>query len=485
MKRFKLASANRNIFKGLERFSLSVLLFSLVSFLPTSAKAANILLYYLSDGGAGSDALKLATILTNAGNVVTAIGLTAANYDNPPAPDGFANWGSFDQVWDLRYVNGNNNGCGTGSPTYADYFTTNWSTAATNYLNSCGKFFTFMENAAFDGKDGGLYGFLNSVGATSGYACSDNDNSTGDNSSVVTGLPGAAFMFSEFAGGIPTTKLNGTAFATIGPGNWTNVQENRAIAEGWTGAQMSGLTAPVACRGMMFMVEDYSMWFYYPTANQGGFDDSTTTANFFSAAANWLGNTACNCNTPTFTYTPTVTNTFTVTPTSTFTPLVTNTFTSTSTSTATSTFTVTATSTSTFTATNTSTATFTPTVTSTFTSTNTPTITFTPTSTPTWTATAPPDIFYVSNNLLNTSNGGSVSIYVSYPFFPGTFDLWVYNSAGEFIKNLNTGYVNTPIQQSFHWDGTNNAGAKVASGVYLFYLIEPSDRKLKRMLLIR
>ena len=94
--------------------------------------------------------------------------------------------------------------------------------------------------------------------------------------------------------------------------------------------------------------------------------------------------------------------------------------------------------------TNTPTITFTPTITDTPTVTSTPTITYTPTitSTPTNTPTVTPtplpnlDLFYVSQNIFNPDSGGSLSIQVQYSKFPGEYDLWIYNSAGEHIKTL-------------------------------------------------
>jgi len=479
---------------------LGLLFLTLAVFLPSSGKAANILFYYSSCDAFSSTLLKAVTVLQNAGNVVTKVDVGCTTGFCPAEI-----WTNYDQVWDCRYANVNGGCPGTAQ---TDNFTACWQTKGQDYIeNHCGNMFILGENAGFGSRDDGDYTFLKTIGAVgpglvncpTGSANANDSN--GGQVTLPSTLPGTTQYFGDFIGGIPTSLLNGTSFVNLAAG-WNGTNVNRSVASGWSGAaQMTNLTG---CNvGKLFMDWDMSKWLF------GDYDGNAAakaiTDTFYASIASWLGVAACSCNTPTFTPTPGATNTFTptatFTATSTFTPIATATFTSTATftatasftststktftATATSTFTATATSTATFTATNTSTSTFTPTITATFTSTNTPTITFTSTSTPTWTATAPPDIFYVSKNLLNTSNGGSVSIYVSYPYFPGPFDLWVYNSAGEFIKDLNTTYTTIPIQQSFKWDGTNNAGAKVASGVYLFYLIEPSDRKLKRMLLIR
>jgi len=187
--------------------------------------------------------------------------------------------------------------------------------------------------------------------------------------------------------------------------------------------------------------------------------------------------------TATFTFTPTNTGTSTFTPTATFTP--TSTFTKTNTGTSTFTFTPT----NSFTATLTPTITFTPSNTFTFTATNTPTSTNTPCGYPGNTCTPTPtpvfiNIFYVSQNVLKSSQG-PVSLFVEYNHFPGDYSLTIFNSAGERIKDLDAQYLTQPVTQSYKWDGTNNAGSKCASGVYMFYLREPFDRSLKRILLIR
>ncbi len=179
-------------------------------------------------------------------------------------------------------------------------------------------------------------------------------------------------------------------------------------------------------------------------------------------------------NTPTNTPTLTPTNTPTTTPTNTATPSSTNTATVTSTVSATNTATATATFTPTSSATNSPTITITPTVTSS------PTITATPTATlPT------ADVFYVSANTYNPSTDNPVSICVEYSQFPGEYDLWIYNTAGEHIRTLDHQELSGPISQSYTWDGTNKYKDKCASGVYILYLVEPFSQKLKRIILIR
>ncbi len=129
----------------------------------------------------------------------------------------------------------------------------------------------------------------------------------------------------------------------------------------------------------------------------------------------------------------------------------------------------------------------TPKITSTPTQTPTNTPTATITCTPTVTPTPIPDLdtFYVAQNVYNATNDNPVSIFVQYTKFPGTYSLWIYNSAGEHIRTLDNQVLSAPISQSYHWDGKNKYGDNCASGVYVLYLVEPFSQKMKRLLLIR
>ncbi len=119
------------------------------------------------------------------------------------------------------------------------------------------------------------------------------------------------------------------------------------------------------------------------------------------------------------------------------------------------------------------TASYTPTLTPTPTITNTPGATWTPET----------DIFTVTKNLFQ--GGEPVFITVGTSQYPGNLELSVYNSAGEHIKTLVDRYLTAPYTGTVYWDGTNKFGDKVASGVYIFYLVEPFDRKVKRIIFIK
>ncbi len=138
------------------------------------------------------------------------------------------------------------------------------------------------------------------------------------------------------------------------------------------------------------------------------------------------------------------------------------------------------------TATPTSSPTPTPTVTATATETpcGYPGNTCTPTSTPTITPTPVyADVFYVSKNAFGPAN--PVSILVDYTTYPGQYDLWIYNTAGEHIKTLDSRTLSEPVSQWYSWDGKNEYGDPCASGVYIIYLVEPFSQKMRRVVLIR
>jgi flagellar hook assembly protein FlgD len=95
------------------------------------------------------------------------------------------------------------------------------------------------------------------------------------------------------------------------------------------------------------------------------------------------------------------------------------------------------------------------------------------------------DVFYASRNVFKPSTDGPVSIHVEYSKFPGNYQLWVYNSAGEHVRTLDSDYLTAPVNRSYEWDGKNKNGEECSSGVYILYLLEPFDRKYKRILLVR
>ena len=156
--------------------------------------------------------------------------------------------------------------------------------------------------------------------------------------------------------------------------------------------------------------------------------------------------------------------------------------------------------TKTFTPTYTPTKTWTPTVTGTLTLTNTPTKTptrsltptntFTPPMTATWTGTpslthTPGTGFFVSRNKFEPGTGDTVDVNVHLSL-PGLCFLRVYNSAGERVKTLYWSSQETaPKDIKGTWDGTNDAGQPVASGVYVLHFTSTFDSATAKVLLVR
>jgi len=93
--------------------------------------------------------------------------------------------------------------------------------------------------------------------------------------------------------------------------------------------------------------------------------------------------------------------------------------------------------------------------------------------------------FLVCKNVYNVTVDGTVCITIGTGEFPGLMELKIYNSAGEHIKTIFNQYLNGPLPPTtYYWDGTNKYGQKVASGVYIVYLIKPYSRLLARLVVI-
>jgi hypothetical protein len=231
---------------------------------------------------------------------------------------------------------------------------------------------------------------------------------------------------------------------------------------------------------------------FTPTATQTGTAPFTNT---FTATPT-LTETFTSTWTPTSTQTWTNTATFTKTETPlftytwTFTPTDTATMTSTATPTWTGTETYTPTRTHTFTPTLTSTVTFTTTHTWTATNTSTPTIPASPTVTETVTITStrtprPPDEFFVSRNVYRPDYDQPPVFVRVHLSTPGYCSIKIYNSAGEFVKELWNSRVQDGLYREIPWDGKNMHGAPVASGLYVIYYTSRYQTRLARLLVLR
>ncbi len=253
-------------------------------------------------------------------------------------------------------------------------------------------------------------------------------------------------------------------------------------------------------------------WTNSPTATATQTATHTATPTATNTPTPTATLTATSSATPTSTNSPTSTSTASSTPTCTSTPTGTSTFTNTVTCTVTSTNTATHTAIPTATSTSTPTATnsATPTSTKTLSPTGTPTVTETivPLITPTLTPTPPPatatvtpvhtpissetptptvsgDVFEISRNVFNETLDGTVGIKIASGQYFGPMTLRIYNSAGEHIKTLFDETLTQPLPlTTLSWDGTNTYGQKVASGIYIVYLIKPLGVATGRLVVI-
>ena len=270
-------------------------------------------------GATGGAMVNLIPILQNAGAQVTTIGVCSNSYC--PAGD---NWSNYNQVWDCRFA-GPAELC-SGFGFHNDYFAACWQTTATTYLQNGGNLYLQGENAGFPSRYMGNDAFLRSVGAvTGGYTDCPLGATSNDYADLGVNLPssllGAAQFFGYAVGGIPTAVSNGQNFVTY-TGPWNNSgATNRALATGWTSAQMTlGAGA-----GKLFTSWDTTMWTggYYT----GG--TKTIVDTFYTSVYQWLGGSSCSTpvptptstptNSPTNSPTPSPTNTPTLSPTPTFT----------------------------------------------------------------------------------------------------------------------------------------------------------------------
>ncbi|MFZ0391259.1 MAG: YCF48-related protein, partial [Calditrichia bacterium] len=90
--------------------------------------------------------------------------------------------------------------------------------------------------------------------------------------------------------------------------------------------------------------------------------------------------------------------------------------------------------------------------------------------------------FVLKQNFPNPFNPAT-TIEFRLPFGSET-ELTIYNTAGQQVKKLHSGYLPTGIHQ-FIWDGTNKQGRPVSSGVYFYRLKTARGSQCRRMLLMK
>jgi subtilase family serine protease len=190
--------------------------------------------------------------------------------------------------------------------------------------------------------------------------------------------------------------------------------------------------------------------------------------------------TSTNTRTPTSTATNTATSTATQTTSNT--PTATSTATVTNSATFTVTLTFSATASTTNSATITSTSSSAPTQTSTRTVTLTPTITSTPTTTPTPTATVNTSI-YLSANLFDPLAGGNLTVHYGV-LSSGSVKVTVCDLVGRQLQDLVNGNQGVGTYTA-SWDGKENRGRVVASGIYFIVIEESGKRQLLKVLVVK
>jgi hypothetical protein len=219
-------------------------------------------------------------------------------------------WGAYDQVWDMRFVDENKEKCGSGDPSSADYFNAQWRHQAEEYLRYCGKLFIAGENYQLTDRNEGLYAFLKQIGAVKpGFSTcppSRRGNSVTENPEiykVMNGLSPSLF-WGAYVGGIPLEYLTGTSFVQTREGWQDNDRVDRSIASGWEGSQLSGLAGEMCAKGRFFLVWDATMWSLWnlsltnPDEIRENEEDQKITLHFFPAVAEWLGGWDCPCGSP-------------------------------------------------------------------------------------------------------------------------------------------------------------------------------------------
>ena len=95
-----------------------------------------------------------------------------------------------------------------------------------------------------------------------------------------------------------------------------------------------------------------------------------------------------------------------------------------------------------------------------------------------------PETFTLSQNFPNPFNSGTV-IRFALPQHED-IELVVYNLAGQQVATLADG-VRQAGNYSIHWDGRDNAGRELASGMYLYQLQVKAEKQVKtrKLLLLR
>jgi flagellar hook assembly protein FlgD len=68
---------------------------------------------------------------------------------------------------------------------------------------------------------------------------------------------------------------------------------------------------------------------------------------------------------------------------------------------------------------------------------------------------------------------------------PGYCSVKIYNSAGELVRELWNGSIQTTSKNDFGWDGKNKNGENVASGVYIIFYSDHYQTQRARLLVVQ
>jgi len=93
-----------------------------------------------------------------------------------------------------------------------------------------------------------------------------------------------------------------------------------------------------------------------------------------------------------------------------------------------------------------------------------------------------PEVFCLHQNYPNPLNQSTT---ISFSLLPNTkkAELKIYNIKGQLVRELNI--ENTPGIGNITWDGLNNNGKRVGSGIYFYRLTADKKETIKKMVLIR
>ena len=264
-------------------------------------------------------------------------------------------------------------------------------------------------------------------------------------------LNGSQIVFDQFGAAI---TINGPFFSSslvkVPPANGMEYDGSTTVLV-TKASVLPGSTGNV----MQFVISDVGDSFY---------DSGALLANF-RGEAEIVGTPVTNPFTPTVTNTPTVTRTHTSTPTPSFTR--------TATMTVTQSVTPSATRTVTETSTITETHTITPTITETHTITPTFTITQTHTATPTATNTPVPFVMALEGNFPNPLDSDTQIVY--WLSRDAVISLNVFTVSGEPVRET-AGIQGLAGNNSLYFDGKNKRGKPLASGVYIYKISGRTER---------